>query len=288
MGALRWSRAYQPDSPETYRVNADGIPVAGLGDERPWAMHTFDAVEFDPLSDLLIVASHPDHLNPNKQHSKAIAPELWRQIRYHPTWGYHVERNEWRPLALKGVSYFPYGVTFDPFARELIGVKPGGYRAFSLDAGEWRKLAKGAPRAWHNACAFDSDRNIVVTFGTHWRGDSVWQYRIGDKKDRKMPTPGERPPGADSAPLVYHPGIKKVVALVERPDAEGLGITETWLYDTMADSWKAVRSAEIPFAIGMNYQMDYDPNHDLMVLVANAPRDPVAVWALRLQRGSER
>jgi hypothetical protein len=183
---------------------------------------------------------------------------------------------------LKGVSYFPYGLTFDPFARDLIGVKPGGYRAFSLDAGEWRDLGKGAPRAWHNTSAFDTDRNIVVTFGTNRRDDSVWQYRIGDKKDRKMPTPGQRPPGADSAPLVYHPGIKKVVALVERPNAEGLGVTETWLYDTKADSWKAAQSAELPFAIGMNYQMVYDPNHDLMVLVANARRDPVSVWVLRL------
>lgn len=282
MATLRWSRAYQPDSPETYRVNNSGIPVAGSGEERPWAMHTFDAVEFDSLSDLLIVASHPGQLDPKKHHAKAITPEVWRQIKQHPTWGYDVELNQWRPLALKGVSYFPYGMAFDSFARELIGVKPGGYRAFSLESMQWRKLGKGAPSAWHNTSAFDSDRKIVVTFGAHWRDNSVWQYRIGDKQDRKMPTPGERPPGADSAPLVYHPGIKRVVALVERPDVGSLGITETWLYDTGQDSWTKLASAELPFAISMNYQMVYDPNHDLMVLVANAPRDPVSIWVLKL------
>jgi hypothetical protein len=288
MAALRWSRAYPPDAPDTYRVNSDGVPVAGNREERPWAMHTFDSVEFDPLSDILVVASHPGHLNPNTPHSNAIDPELWREIEHHPTWGYHVESNLWRPIALKGISYFPYGATFDPFARELIGVKPDGYRALSLDSGIWRKLGKGSPRAWHNTAAFDSEHRIVLTFGTNWRDNSIWQFEVGGEKGRKMPTPGERPPGADSAPLVYHPGIKKVVALVERPDVGSLGITETWLYDTLKDSWEAVPSADLPFAIGMNYQMVYDPNHDIMVLVANAPRDPVSVWVLRLQQASER
>jgi hypothetical protein len=76
--------------------------------------------------------------------------------------------------------------------------------------------------------------------------------------------------------------LKRVVALVERPASNGLGRTETWLYETGADAWERVDTATIPFAIGMNYQMVYDPNHELMVLVANTPCDPVAVWVLRL------
>ena len=98
-----------------------------------------------------------------------------------------------------------------------------------------------------------------------------------------MPTPGERPPGADSAPLVYHPGIRRVVALVETTNADGGGSTETWLYATAEDVWQRVPTANIPFAIGMNYDMVYDPNHELLVLVANYPKEPVAVWVLRLE-----
>lgn len=98
-----------------------------------------------------------------------------------------------------------------------------------------------------------------------------------------MPTPGLRPPGAESAPLVYHPGIKRVVALVERRASGGQSSTETWLYTTADDIWQRVQTATIPFAIGMNYDMVYDPNHELLVLVANYPKEPVAVWVLRLE-----
>lgn len=281
MGSLNWSSAYPPDDFATYRVNADGLPVAGSGVERPWAMHTFDAVEFDPITDRLIVASHPSHLDPGK--SWGISRELWGQIKSHPTWAYSVSANTWEPLTRKGVSFFPYGATFDPDRRVLIGVRPGTYWELDIDRGQWKKVGKGAPSAWHNAAAFDTEHDVVVSFGTNKRSDDVWQYRIGEASGRVMPTPGERPPGADSPPLVYHPAIRRVVALVERRKKGSAGSTETWLYSTQDDSWELVRTAIIPYTIGMNYDMVYDPNHRLLVLVANYPKEPVSVWVLRLE-----
>ena len=280
MGSLRWSSAYPPDDPTTYRVNADGIPVAGVDGGRPWAMHTFDAVEFDPISDRLIVASHPEHMSPKK--SWGVARHLWEQIESHPTWSYSVGENRWQPIAAQGTSFFAYGATFDHYRRVFIGVKSGGYWELDIDSGRWTKMAKGAPQAWHNAAAFDSDLKTVVSFGTNKLADDVWQYRLGEEQGRLMPTPGDRPPGADSVPLVYHPGIQRVVALVEIKEADGSGSTETWLYATADDVWQRVPTATIPFAIGMNYDMVYDPNHALLVLVANYPKEPVAVWVLRL------
>lgn len=279
MGSLRWSSAYPPDSPDTYRVNSDGIPVAGINGDRPWAMHTFDAVEFDPISDQLVIASHPAHLDPQK--SWGIDRSLWSQIKHHPTWAYSVDRNQWKPLVPDGVSFFPYGATFDLGRRRMIGVNPAGYWILDVESAKWEQVGKGTPKAWHNTAAFDADRDIVVSFGTHTRSDEVWQYRIGDKAGRRMPTQGLRPPGADSTPLVYHPPTKQVVALVEHGDGSKT-VTETWAYSTATDAWKRMDSAVIPFAVGMNYGMVYDPNHELLVLVANYPGEPVAVWALRL------
>jgi hypothetical protein len=280
MGTLRWSSAYPPDTPESYRVNAAGIPVAGVKGERPWAMHAFDAVEFDPITDRLIIASHPGHLNPSQ--FAGVERSLWASIRQHPTWAYHVGENRWEPLVEKGRSLFPYGATFDSKRRDVIGVTSGGYWVLDIDEAEWRQVAKGTPRGWHNTAAFDIDRDVVVTFGLHTRSNDVWQYRLGDKQGRLMPTPGKRPPGADSAPLVYHPRIKKVVALVEKGRKGKIGATQTWLYSTDRDTWEQVVSATLPFQIGMNYQMVYDPNHELLVLVANYPKEPTAVWILRL------
>jgi len=280
MGSLQWSSAYPPDDPKSYRVNADGIPVAGEGVERPWAMHTFDAVEFDPVTDRLIIGSHPKHLAPGKKWGMDKA--LWRRIRSHPTWIYHVGDNRWEPLPGKAVSLFPYGAAFDPHRRALIGVKPDGYWELAADSGKWRRLAKGTPNAWHNAAAYDSDHDVVVSFGTNKRSNAVWRYRRGDKKGRKMPTPGVRPPGADSPPLAYHPGIERVVALVERRKKNGPGTTETWIYSTQEDAWSRLKTANLPFSVGMNYDMVYDPGHGLLVLVANMRGEPTSVWVLRL------
>ena len=98
-----------------------------------------------------------------------------------------------------------------------------------------------------------------------------------------MSTPGLRPPGADSVPLAYHPGIGSIVALVEKKEDSGRGSTETWLYSVAADTWQHLNTATIPFAIGMNYDMVYDSNHELLTLVANFRDEPTAVWVLRLQ-----
>jgi hypothetical protein len=280
MGTLRWSSAYPPDPPESYRVNQLGIPVAGFGDERPWAMHTFDAVEFDVLTDRLIIASHPGHLNPSK--FGGVDRSLWKSIRQHPTWAYRVGENRWERLVENGHTFFPYGATFDPKRRQMIGVNPRGYWLLDVDARTWHQAARGgAPRAWHNTAAFDIERDTIVSFGTHTRSNDVWQYRLGDKGGRITPTPGIRPPGAESAPLVFHPIASKVVALVETGQVEE-GATQTWLYSVATDTWEHLASATLPFRIGMNYHLVYDPNNDLLVLVANYPKEPTAVWVLRL------
>lgn len=280
MGTLSWSRAYAEDDPDTYRVNAEGFPVAGKGVERPWAMHTFDAVEFDPAADRLIVASHPKHMTPKKKWG--VDKALWKSIRSHPTWFYYVAENRWEPKRGKAVSFFPNGGAFDPNRRAFIGVNAVGFWELPADSTKWRRLGKGSARAWHNSAAYDHDRDVVVSFGTNKRSNAIWQYRRGEKKGRKMPTPGLRPPGAESPPLVYHPGIQRVVALVKRRKKNTPGSTETWLYSTRDDAWSRLETATLPFDIGMNYDMVYDPRHDLLVLVANMRHEPTAVWVLRL------
>ncbi len=57
---------------------------------------------------------------------------------------------------------------------------------------------------------------------------------------------------------------------------------ETWLYDFASDAWARVEEATLPFGVGMNYNLEFDPGHRLLLLVANPPDEPLAVWALRL------
>ena len=52
----RWETHYAAVGPESYRVDEGGRPVAGTNGLLPWAMHTYDTIEYHPGLDALIVA----------------------------------------------------------------------------------------------------------------------------------------------------------------------------------------------------------------------------------------
>ena len=102
-----------------------------------------------------------------------------------------------------------------------------------------------------------------------------------------MPTPGPRSAGAKYVPMAYHPDIGRTVAVVDRALEDGTRDrgkmrAETWLYDFAGDAWTRVEEATLPFGLGMNYNLEFDPRHRLLLLVASPPNEPTAVWALRL------
>jgi hypothetical protein len=57
----RWETHYAAVGPETYRVDEAGRPIAGTKALLPWAMHTYDAIEYHPGLDALIVTSTIEH-----------------------------------------------------------------------------------------------------------------------------------------------------------------------------------------------------------------------------------
>ncbi len=45
------------------------------------------------------------------------------------------------------------------------------------------------------------------------------------------------------------------------------------------------KDATLPFACGMNYNMEFDPNHRVILLVTGGDGTSTRVWALRLTTG---
>jgi len=99
-----------------------------------------------------------------------------------------------------------------------------------------------------------------------------------------MPTPGNRPPKDQHNPMAFDPAIGKAVVVVDRSIEDGSRtVAETWLYDLGEDSWSQLTTATLPFGCGMNYNMEYDPNHECLLLVTGGYRQPTAVWALKVR-----
>jgi hypothetical protein len=284
--ALRWSRLYPDDDPATYRVDDRGVPVAGPDGDHPWAMHTLGAVVYDSQQGSLVVSSYPHHLVPGR-FTDAVA-DHWPKIRRHPTWILDLGSGSW--TALRGrAGHLPVATAYDPHRGVVIGYKASGVYELSATSRAWWKVADRGMLGWANNVAFDTRRRTLLIFGDNEGANDVVIYEPATGRHEKMPTPGPRPPKSRYAPMAYDLGADRTVVLAERRKAatdggEGrAGWTETWLYDFGADAWTRLETATLPFPVGMNYNLDYDPVHRLLWLVANPRGAPTAVWALSLE-----
>lgn len=283
--SLSWSRLYPDDERRSYRVSADGLPVAGPNGTHPWAMHTYGAVTYDPAADALVVASLPKHMEPGR-FTNALAA-VWPEVRRHPTWILDLASGRWRALDAAPVHFFPRATAFDPKRGRTLGLRGDGVHGLSLAEGRWRRLGDGGLLGWGNNVAYDAGNDTLVAFGSHKWGNEVVVFEPSAGRAQVRTTPGLRPPGAKYPPMAYHPGLGRTVVLVDRhpdPDKKSrrTARAETWLYDAAADAWTQVEGAELPFGVAMNYNLEYDPGRDLLLLVADPPGEAVAVWALKL------
>ncbi len=275
METLRWSETYPPDAPETYTVSLDGFPVAGVGKNHPWAMHTFGALAYDALHDNLVVASYPGHMEPSK-YGQSLAV-TWKKIKQHPTWLYDSGTKKWQAYTGKSKAFFPYSIAYDSDRGVVVGFRPDGIFEWGGSIQGWKKVGDKVYSEWHTNVVYDSVNQVFILFGGNKMTNNIYTYQTGNKVTQKMPTIGQRPPPGVSVPLAFHKKLGKVVALI---DVEGYA--QTWLYDYAFDKWERVEGADFPYQIGMNYSMEYDQRHNVLVLVSSPKYEETAVWSLHL------
>jgi hypothetical protein len=278
-----WTRLYPHDDPATYRTDRDGIPVAGVNGNHPWAMHTMGAVVYHAALDALVVSSFPAHLEPGR-FTDAMA-HVWPAIRRHPTWLLDMKGGFWTPLAAEAEHFFPYATAYDPERQVVIGYKAAGVFELGGEPLRWKKVLGPGLFGYHDNTVFDTRQHALVVFGTNANSNDVVSYEPATRRHRRMPTPGLRPPAGQARPMAFHPGVGQTVVLCDRRPPEKSptdeGWSETWLYDLGRDAWSR-HDATLPFPLGMNYNLVFDPGHDLLLLVTGGTGRVTAVWALRL------
>ncbi len=290
MKTLAWSTPYPEDSWETYRVNEAGLPVAGIDAERPWAMHTFGALIYDPVRDEMVVCSWPGHMRPGR--FTDVLAHVWDDVKKHPTWTYALKTGKWHALECDPVHFFPYAAAYDSDRNRIIGYGGVGIAELGGEPRTWTYIPEKSMFGWHNNAVYDSKNKALVVFGTNRNANDIVAYWPDSGKHVKMPTPGKRPPEDQHAPMCFDPesGLTVVVVDPRTPPEDGSKRTnqaETWLYDLSEDQWTQLPDASLPFPMGMNYNLEYDPVHKLCVLVADMPdasgQTETAVFALRVE-----
>jgi len=278
-----WRRVYPDDGVSTYTVTADGLPVAGGNGEHPWAMHTFAAVLYDPERDEMVICSYPQHMVPGR--FTDTLSHLWPRVKTHPTWTFDLVTETWRPLPCEPVHFFPYCAVYDSDRKVIVGYRPDGIYELGGTPRTWRRVVPKGFFGWHTNAVYDSVNKAVLVFGSNENSNDVVVYRPATGEHRKMPTPGVRPPKDQHSPMCFDPVSARLVIVVDRSLDSGVKRAETWLYDLAEDAWSQLPEATLPFALGMNYTMEYDPGHNVCLLVATVPTDrgsETAVLALRV------
>ena len=283
---LTWSVAYAPDDAASYRVNEEGLPVAGRMGDHPWAMHTFGALAYDPEKDWLYVASYPAHMVPGR-FTDSLA-HLWPSVRRHPTWAFSLGSGRWHALSAEAVHFFPYCTVFDHHRGALIGCRPDGVYELSGAPPVWRKTPLAGIPGYHTNAVFDDLNGVVLAFGESGDNNDVIMLDPDRSRRRVMPTRGPRPPRDQHVPLAFHSGRGELVAVVDRrtPGVDwrlrARHRAETWSYSLRNDVWTHHESTIFPFSLGMNYNLEFDPSSGCLVLVTTVPGSETSVWALRL------
>ena len=281
--ATRWSHIYANDERATYRVNEDGVPVAGDNGDHPWAMHTFGTVMYDPSRDEMIVACAPMHMVPGR--FTESVKDLWPRIKKHPTWTFDFQANKWCPLPGESVDFFPHSAAFDTDRNVVLGYRPDGIYELSGKPRTWKRLTKKVYLGgWHSNCVYDSKNKALVVFGTNTNSNEVEVFYPATGQHQLMPTTGPRPPQDQHNPMAFHPEVGSTIVLVDHKLNENQTVTETWLYNLAEDSWQQIRTATLPFGCGMNYNLEFDAHRHQLLLVTGDHRRPTTVWALRLSK----
>lgn len=282
---LRWSRIYPDDPLVTYKVNRWGVPVAGYNGDHPWAMHTYGAVTYHPGRDEIVVSSHPDHLAPGRFTDKLA--HQWRRIKHHPTWILSFRTNRWSTLRARPQSFFLHSTTLDTDRGAIVGYRSDGVFELGGNPRKWRRILRKGLLGHHSNSVYDSKHKVVVVFGNRPVTNLVVQYSPATRTQRRMPTHGLRPPKDRHAPMAFHTSLQKTVVLVDQDSNSAKGgrfdgTAGTWLYDAGEDAWSRIESAQLPMRLDMNYNMVYDPVHNLLLLVSVGSGFRPTVWALRL------
>lgn len=274
-----WASHYLPAPSSSYHADAMGRAVAGEQGDYPWAMHTYDAIIYDPTQDALVVTAIPLH-NPIRQNIK--------EATIHPTWLYDLEARNWDIFDNQGnpsPTFFGGATAYDD-ARDVIVAYSGNVWELGPERSEWLKTSGGAGHQIHHTMGYDSWRKKVFVFGNHKPSSEVWSYTPGSSAgsagswEKHVPG-GDVPPPYTTTPVAFDREQGMFLLVADNPPLKNSPSASTYAYDPGNNVYYRLADAGLP-SVGMNYMMVWHHVYGVFFLVTEQPRGKVVVWALRL------
>ena len=212
---VQWSDHRPPARRRTYRVNGEGLPVAGSGETRPWAMHVYDGMVYDPKLDALVVSGVPRH-NP--------AIKTIDGISRHPVWIYRLGSRRWEALADADPAappFFGSAVAYDS-RRDTIVVVGKGTWELGPDRRRWVRTAAQPEDSRRQTLVYAAAEGRFYLFGDDGDPRTLQVYVPGDAPGAPGRWETRRPEGdpacaaAVLVPVAYEPRQGVFLLQVER------------------------------------------------------------------------
>jgi hypothetical protein len=287
---LCWSRDYEQDSKSAYRITPDSQAVTTTG--RPWAMHTFDCVEWDPSVERMVVVSHPVHARfaPDERFPVFAGRPDWFKSLRSSHWEYDPDTKRWRRYDFNPPALFARAMTRDPARNELVATDGEATWVFDRAASRWSRIDEGTVPGWHLSMVFDTAKDEALLLGRNTGSDTLYAWRPERRNWRTVDMQGSTMP-ANGAAIAYDTNNEVMLYLANDYHNQynnPTGKAVTFLYHSAERRWERL-DIESPELYGMNYLMQYDPVRNVVLHFEKSPAvtgDGIRVWAFRYRRQS--
>ena len=277
---LSWTRDYESDSIETYELTPGGFPVTNKG--RPWAMHTFDTLDYHPPSRRLLFVGYPKHSHRAKSQlqKKGINLNNLRPA----TWLYDPDQKQWVLLKISSPNLFAHGLVWDSTTDQFIGHDGSSTFHFDLARKSWKTYQSSSIHGWSQRLVLETGTRQILSLGNNRGSGELWTYSLPNLKWEKVAVE-EMPLPANGAAIAYdtHQNVLLYLANDHSNSYNNpSGKSVTFLYFSQTHLWKRL-TIESPSLFGMNFLTQYDPAREVFLHFEKTSKsnEQLAVWALR-------
>ncbi len=272
----KWIHHGENSAKSEYRSDENNLRVAGQQLIKPWAMHTYDGVAYDRVSDSLWVIAAPDH-NPMVKSIKQAKNPIWR---------YDLSNHKWQAIAVENTALknmFGSAAAYDHHRQALMFCNQGLVQLNSDDYSV-NNIAK-SPNCLHRSLAYDSRNKALYIFGAYKRSQHVWKLIRDEMTDialnfqELIPT-GDMPLPYTKPPVAYDQQNGVFLLLIDDVDNES-NPSETYIYYPNGNYYVKLPNSGAP-RVGMNFMMAWSDLHQVFFLLTGNWDQGLTVWALRL------
>lgn len=277
--SLGWSWDYEADPTADYTITPEGYTITKSG--RPWAMHTFDSWDYDPVSRKLVAVGSPDHAY--KIFTDFRKKGLFNKSRTRPaTWLYDPDSTTWELVETTSPRLFAYALVWDPVDKQFIGHNGVTTYHFDCTKRQWLAYRAASAKGWHRKMVFDTFAGRVLTLGHNGGSNVLYGY---DPKTHtwEIVKTVEKTMSANGAALAYDSSNQVMLYLAndyhnQYHNASGRSLT--FIYDSKTKTWTEL-AVESPELYGMNYLTQYDPVRKVFLHFEKSKdsKGRIAVWA---------